>query len=130
MWPCEVDDLIRGGWHWDGGNVVPARVFAKTTVPVGIGIATDWSFDAEFLAMNRTMRLVAVHESVGAIEFLTRVVKGLGNVGVRLLRDNRLALAAWQDCYATSHKLERFRGVLREDRRRSRGISRTRRHAG
>jgi len=118
MWPCEVDVLIRVGRHWDGGYVIPARVFAQTTVLVGIGIETDWSFEAEFLAMNRAMRLVAVDGSVGALEFLTRAVKSLANVGVRLLRGNRRsARAAWKDCCAASGTLVRFLAFFRTRKR-------------
>jgi hypothetical protein len=72
--PRSVPDLLRVGRERDGGYVLPARVLQITDVLVGLGIETDWSFEADFLRRSNVRTLVAVDGSVSATIFARRFV--------------------------------------------------------
>lgn len=86
--PNAVDDLVRIGRDRDGGYVVPSRVLTTTDVLVGLGVETDWSFEADFLARSSAKSLVAVDGTVHRRKFAGRVVSSAFDFAVRVVRRN------------------------------------------
>lgn len=70
--PSPTEDLIRIGRDNDGGYVIPQRVCDAAEVVVGLGISTDWSFEAGFLGRNPRAKVVAVDATVSADVFRAR----------------------------------------------------------
>ena len=68
--PTRVRDLVRLGRDHDGGYVVSRRSVQAADVIVGLGINTDWSFEAACLDLNPRAPLVAVDGSVSANRLL------------------------------------------------------------
>lgn len=64
--PVQTDDLVRVGSLHDGGYVVNERCIRSARMLVGLGISSNWEFEADFQRRNPEVRVVALDRSVSA----------------------------------------------------------------
>lgn len=76
--PRRLSDLVRIGNQYDGGYVVPARTISATDVLVSLGICDDWSFEAEFVRRNPSVRVIGYDPTVTRNFWLKRIVSHVG----------------------------------------------------
>jgi len=62
--PVETE-MTRLGINADGGYVVPIESVRKSDGLVSLGISSEWSFDAEFLKIQKEARYIACDRSSG-----------------------------------------------------------------
>jgi hypothetical protein len=112
--PLAVADLIRVGRDGDGGYVISERSCASAGVVVGLGIETDWSFEAAFLERNPRARAVGVDGSVSREIFRNRGIRSaLGaavHAGRGRFRTARERVAESRECFRHARALESFFG--------------------
>lgn len=97
MKPIHTEDLVRVGRPGDGGYVISSRVIPLTSWLISLGIETEWSFEAEFLALNSRCQLVGVDGTTGVILHLRKAMSSARDLAVRLMRANHpSAHAAWR----------------------------------
>ena len=96
--PVDTGDLVRVGRDNDGGYVICERVCAATEVLIGLGINTDWSFEADFVRRNPRVRVVGVDGSISPDEWKARALRELRYALLRLARVRPGAVRdAWRD---------------------------------
>lgn len=69
-------DLIRIGRETDGGYLVSEQDIMDTNVLISFGINDDWSFERDFLNLNK-VKLISADGSVGLDVFLKRFLKSI-----------------------------------------------------
>jgi hypothetical protein len=70
--PVDTDDLIRVGAAHDGGYVINERCVQRARLLVGLGISTNWEFEADFQSRNPRCRVIGIDHSVSAARFRFR----------------------------------------------------------
>jgi hypothetical protein len=112
--PVQLRDLVRLGRDNDGGYVVSERVCGATQMVLGLGISTDWSFEAAFHARNPAVRVIGVDGSVSAQVF-RRMAKARAAAALRGLlglryRAMRFEISEARELLRLARDLESFFG--------------------
>lgn len=68
-------DLIRLGGPNDGGYVIGRRSLDRSQSLLSLGIATEWSFDADFLRHRRKARYIACDRASGTAVHLLNALR-------------------------------------------------------
>lgn len=66
-------DLIRVGRDFDGGYLISKHDLLKSEALVSFGISTDWSFESEFLKLNK----VPIYAFDGSVSFFILLKQAL-----------------------------------------------------
>lgn len=73
-------DLVRLGASHDGGYVVPVNSLNSANSLISLGIATEWSFDSDFLQHRKDISYVACDRGSGFLVHSFSALRGfLGN---------------------------------------------------
>lgn len=90
--PFVCPNLVRVGAPNDGGYVVPGDHLAGGAYLVSLGLFDNWTFDAACLAMNPSIRIIAVDHSVGPWWFVRKIIRCLWKIPAYLLLLDRVRL--------------------------------------
>ena len=75
--PYEVDDLIRLGRNEDGGYIVSESVIKSSNYLLSFGMSSDWSFEEDFLKLNKNNKVEIYDHTVDLFFFIKRLYKSL-----------------------------------------------------
>ena len=75
--PYEVNDLIRLGRNEDGGYVVSEEIIKSSNYLLAFGMGADWSFEEDFLKLNKNNKVEIYDHTVGFLFFLKRLYKSI-----------------------------------------------------
>lgn len=56
--------LVRFGNNWDGGYLIPACIVDRTEYLISFGVGYDWSFEKDFKAANKNLRVFCYDHTV------------------------------------------------------------------
>jgi hypothetical protein len=87
--PSECPDLSRLGSPHDGGYVVPLQALRRASVLLSFGLASDWNFERDALALNPGLTIHAYDHTVGRQYFAKKLVSNV--LGAPLLLILRLS---------------------------------------
>ncbi|MDC1267966.1 hypothetical protein N8Z87_05305 [Amylibacter sp.] len=73
--PSSVNDLLLVGRNCDGGYYTSKIALDETTELLSFGINDDWSFEADFAALNKDVKISCYDGSVDRSFFLKQVLK-------------------------------------------------------
>ena len=69
-------DLVRLGSSGDGGYVVPLNALDNSNSLISLGIASEWSFDSDFLQRRKGLRYLACDRGSGILVHGFSAVRG------------------------------------------------------
>lgn len=72
--PKFLNDLVRVGRAFDGGYVVNERSIHISQYLLSLGVNNDWSFEAEFLRRNPSLKVLCFDHSVSKRIFLNKML--------------------------------------------------------
>lgn len=72
--PTIVENLIRLGKDHDGGYVITASSAKKTEYLISMGIAEDWSFEANFITFNPRLKIHGYDHTISKKVFFKNIV--------------------------------------------------------
>lgn len=72
--PAKCDDMVRIGRANDGGYVIPRFVLAETDCLISMGIRDDWSFESDFISLNKNVTVHAYDHTVSEDIFRRDVI--------------------------------------------------------
>ena len=75
--PYDANDLIRLGRKEDGGYLVPESIIKKSSHLISFGMASDWSFEEDFLKLDKNNKVEIYDHTVNFSFFLKRLYKSL-----------------------------------------------------
>lgn len=75
--PLNTNNLIRVGSKKDGGYVVDKNIILNTNQLISYGMGLDWSFEVEYLKLNKKGRVDIYDHTINAITFLRPCLKYL-----------------------------------------------------
>ena len=84
--PTECPDLCRLGSLNDGGYVVPAQALRRASVLLSFGLASNWSFERDALALNPGLAIHAYDHTVGPKHFAKAAVLSVFSAPLLLIR--------------------------------------------
>lgn len=77
-WLAPVEcELVRLGRDGDGGYVLAAESLRRSKALISLGIATEWSFDSEFLASKRGVEYIACDRGTGFVVNLVSAARSV-----------------------------------------------------
>jgi hypothetical protein len=77
LWPVECPGLRRLGGPNDGGYVVPVHALQCASVLLSFGLAQDWRFERDAVALNPALTVHAYDHTVGRRYFAKKAVVGM-----------------------------------------------------
>jgi hypothetical protein len=73
--PTECSDLRRLGSLHDGGYVVPVQALRRASVLLSLGLAANWNFERDALALNPALAIHAYDHTVGPKYFVKAALR-------------------------------------------------------
>ncbi len=102
--PFEFPGLIHcGNKKSDGGYVVPLRYVEQADVLLSLGLALEWTFDAEFKVRNDDVRIIGVDHSISSRVILQKLARYHFKVAYYTMMRNAKKIAQYQKLLATYH---------------------------
>ena len=75
--PYEVNDLIRLGRNEDGGYIVSESIIKSSNYLLAFGMGADWSFEEDFLKLNKNNKVEIYDHTVDFLFFFKRLYKSI-----------------------------------------------------
>jgi pterin-4a-carbinolamine dehydratase len=75
--PVTSTDLIRLGRKNDGGYLVQKNIISNKEIPVSFGVNDDWSFENDFLSLNKKCKIFLFDRSVSFFQILKLTAKNI-----------------------------------------------------
>tara|TARA_B100001564_G_scaffold352322_1_gene359565 strand:- start:97 stop:891 length:795 start_codon:yes stop_codon:yes gene_type:complete len=75
--PLKTPNLIRLGRKADGGYVVDKKIIQNTNTLVSFGLGSDWSFELDYLKINKDVKIHMYDFQVSKITYIKSILKYL-----------------------------------------------------
>jgi pterin-4a-carbinolamine dehydratase len=75
--PVTSKDLIRIGRDFDGGYLVQKSEIIDRKVLISFGVNDDWSFESDFLRINKNSKVYMFDKSVSFIQLIKLLLKNI-----------------------------------------------------
>ena len=75
--PLKTPNLIRLGRKADGGYVVDKQIIQNTNTLVSFGLGSDWSFELDYLKINKDVKIHMYDFQVSKITYIKSILKYL-----------------------------------------------------
>jgi hypothetical protein len=102
--PIAYEDLIRMGDKNDGGYVIPRSIVRETELLISFGIGDNWSFDAEFLALNPALSIHAYDPTISYAHYRD----GFVLAAMKLVLGGKVKIAEVRDRFHILREYRRF----------------------